>query len=106
MPEQTTLDKLKLTLGSSALGKDALLQLILDDAREDILSWTNRKELPTVLESTLRQVAVIRFNMMGVEGQTSHSEGGVSRAFGDLPDSIKATLNQHRLAKLVTYHEA
>lgn len=100
---QTQLEKLKIQLGiKDSVGGDSL-QLILDDVRDDILAWTNRATLPVTLESTQRQIAVIRYNMQGVEGQTSHSEGGISRSFDDLPPSIQKTITQYRLLKAARY---
>ncbi|WP_044737055.1 phage head-tail connector protein [Geobacillus kaustophilus] len=97
------LEKLKRMLGISDNSQDDLLQLLLDDAKADLLSWTNRIDLPSGLEPTQRQIAVIRYNMQGVEGQKSHSEGGVSRSFDELPESIRATISQYRLLKVVRY---
>ncbi|MCG7406777.1 phage head-tail connector protein [Paenibacillus sp. ACRRX] len=97
----TQIEKLKLMLDITNNSQDGKLQLLLDDVASDILTWTNRKILPVALESTQRQLAIIRFNMQGVEGQTSHNEGGVSRSFDDLPPSIKQPIIQHRLAKVV-----
>ncbi|MEC1177622.1 phage head-tail connector protein [Metasolibacillus meyeri] len=100
---QTQLDKLKMTLGISDDTKDAELGLILDDVQDDILTWTNRTELPKMLESTVRQIAVIRYNMQGIEGQTSHAEGGISRSFDSLTQSIQNTIIQYRLLKAARY---
>lgn len=99
------LEKLKTMLGISAddTSQDAALQLLLDDVASDLLAWTNRTTLPAALEPTQRQIAVIRYNMQGVEGQKSHSEGGISRSFDELPESIRATIAQYRLLKVVRY---
>lgn len=100
----TQLEKLKLQLGITDNSQDDALDLLLDDAESDILTYTNRTELPTALESTQRQLAIIRYNKEGVEGQTAHSEGGISRTWDDdIPSDIKATLNQYRLAKVTKY---
>lgn len=99
----TTLDKLKLQLGIKDNSQDNLLTLLLDDVQVDLLAWTNRETLPVALESTQRQIAIIRYNMMGVEGQTSHSVGGISRTFDELPPSVRQSIGQHRLAKVVRY---
>ncbi|MEK5038979.1 phage head-tail connector protein [Sporosarcina sp. FSL K6-3457] len=99
----TPLVKLKLQLGIKDSEQDGLLQLSLDDIEADILTWTNRTKLPRSLESIQRQIAVIQYNKQGIEGQTSHSEGGISRSFEDLPQSIQNAINQKRLAKLVRY---
>lgn len=101
MPEEQ-LAKLKRSLGIAAdnIDKDVDLTDMLDDAKSDLLTWTNRVELPVELLSTQRQIVVIRYNMLGIEGQTTHSVGGISRSFEDLPDSIKATIASRRISKL------
>ena len=99
----TQLEKFKLTLGFKNNLKDDDLTLILEDATTDVLIWTNRKELPAQLESVVRQIATIRYNMQGIEGQNSHSEGGISRSFDELPGSIQKTLTQFRLLKAARY---
>jgi hypothetical protein len=98
-----TIDKLKIQLEISDDSKDSILGLLLDDVEIDLLTWTNRSELPAVLEPSQRQIAVIRYNMLGIEGQTSHSEGGVSRSFEELPGSVRKTISQYRKAKVVQY---
>lgn len=100
---QTQLDKFKVSLGIKDDSKDDELNLILEDTKDDVLVWANRKELPTALNSVVRQIAVIRYNMQGIEGQTSHSEGGISRSFDDLPQSIQSTIIQYRLLKVARY---
>lgn len=96
---QTQLEKLKITLGVTGELKDSELNLLLEDAEDDVINWTNRKILPVQLQSVVRQIATIRYNMLGIEGQNSHSEGGVSRSFDELPASIQNTLAQSRLLK-------
>jgi hypothetical protein len=102
----TTLEKLKIRLEIKDNSKDDLLNLLLEEVEEDLLSWTNRGSLPKGLETTQRQLAIIRYNMQGIEGQSSHSEGGVSRSFDDLPQSIKKTISQFVKAKVLRYGKA
>ena len=99
------LEKLKLQLGIKIDddSEDELLTLMLEDAVQDVLTWTNRIELPAALESVIRQVVVIRYNKQGAEGQSSHSEGGISRSFEDLPKGLQQSILQKRLVRLVTY---
>lgn len=99
----TTLEKLKLQLGIKDDSQDGLLALLLDDVQIDLLAWTNRKELPAGLEPVQRQVAIIRYNMQGVEGQIAHSEGGVSRTFEQLPAPLKDSIARYRLLKVASY---
>lgn len=97
------LKKLRIQIGIKDSGQDELLELMLDDIEADILTWTNRTTMPPTLESIQRQIAVIHYNKQGVEGQASHSEGGISRSFEDLPQSVQNAINQKRLAKLARY---
>lgn len=97
------LEKLKIRLGIKDVSQDDLLASLLEDAESDILTQTNRTTLPSSLESVQRQIAVIHYNKQGIEGQSSHSEGGISRSFEDLPQSLQRTINQARLAKLARY---
>lgn len=100
---QTQLDKVKISLGIKDELQDEEILLLVEDAENDVLIWTNRTTLPTALLSVVRQIAIIRYNMQGIEGQTSHSEGGVSRSFDELPQSVTSTLVQFRLLKAARY---
>lgn len=101
-PVATSLESLLIALGLSE-DTNGSLQLLLDDVESDLLSWTNRRTLPPGLESTKRQIAIMRYNKQGIEGETSHSEGGVSRSFEDLPESVKMTIGTYRLLKVTRY---
>lgn len=100
-----TLTKLKIMLGIAAddTSQDAELQLLLDDVEMDLLTWTNRTAIPLGLESIQRQIAVMRYNKQGAEGETARSEGGISRSFEDLPGSIQSGISQFRKLKVATY---
>lgn len=72
-------------------------------AYSDVLGYTNRDALIGNMESSVYDMAVIRLNMMGNEGETSRSEGGVSQSFDTgIPQAIKSTLNRYRIAKVRT----
>ncbi|QJC53059.1 hypothetical protein HGI30_16750 [Paenibacillus albicereus] len=94
---QDTIDKLLLVLPGAS---SPLLSMMAEDAELDLLSWTSRTALPPALESTLRQLVVMRYNKMGIEGQTAHSEGGVSRAFADLPSDLQQTVGRWRRVRV------
>lgn len=80
--------------------RDALLQ----DARDLILSYTGQPEIPAPLIGAQVQLAIISYNRMGIEGESGHSEGGVSRTMELLPEDIRQQLNRYRLAKVVSAH--
>lgn len=76
---------------------DALAEALLEDARDAILAYTERTELPAVLVGAQVQLAVVYYNRMGAEGETSHSEGGVSRGMESLPADIEAQIRPYKL---------
>ena len=78
---------------------DALLADLLDEAAAFLRAYTRRGELPPALEDAQVRVAAILFNRMGMEGESGHSEGGVSRTADALPEDLARWLNGWRLAK-------
>ena len=80
------LRKLKILTGES---DDALLSLLLSDAEEHVLAYTNRTHIIPQLEKPVRDLALIAYNRMGTEGETGRSEGGGSYSF----DTVKKCLS-------------
>lgn len=93
----TEVEKLKKLTGES---DEELLSLLLEDAQEFILSYTNRTELPPALQKTVRDLTVIALNRMGTEGESGRSEGGESYSFDNAPKHIYDLLNQYRLVRV------
>lgn len=93
----TDVEKLKKLTGES---DGELLSLLLEDAKDFVLSYTNRVELPLALQKTVRDLAVIALNRMGTEGESSRSEGGESYSFEDAPKQIYDVLNKYRLVRI------
>ncbi len=81
--------------------EEAKLQLEL--AESDILRETNRTHIPSSLLSAQIDIAVIRINRMGNEGETGRSQGGISVTFDLLPDYIIKTVRSQRLAGVGGY---
>lgn len=81
------------------------LEALLADAEGMILAWTGRRSLPQALETAQVQLAVVLYNREGTEGQTAHSEGGVSRTMAGMPEEIRRQLAPYRLARVVNAHE-
>ena len=92
----TQIEKFKIKLGISDNSQDDLLNLYLDDAKETILGLTNLSSIPDKLLSTQVELALIYYNKQGIEGQTSHSEGGISRNFEDMPKSMLKKIKASR----------
>ena len=78
-----------------------LLRDLMRDAVDFVLSYTGRTDLPQQLEGTCVKLAAIEYNRMGMEGETSHSEGSVSRSVEAVPADIRAALNPWALARTV-----
>lgn len=93
----TEVEKLKKLTGES---DEDLLSLLLSDAEEFVLNYTNRTKLPDVLKQPVRDLAVIALNRMGTEGENSRSEAGASYNFNDAPKQIYDVLNRYRLARV------
>ena len=66
-----------------------------------LLAYTGRMTLPGALETALVQLAVVLYNRQGIEGQTAHSEGGVSRSMEGIPQEILRQAAPYRLARIV-----
>lgn len=78
---------------------EPLLEILLEDARETVLSYTNRKNMIPQLKKPVRDLALVAYNRRGTEGEKSRSEGGESYSFDDTPKQIYDILNRYRLAR-------
>lgn len=90
----------RLEIGDQA--QDELLCDMLADANALILSFTNRAEMPPALERAQCALAAALYNRLGMEGERSRSEGGVSMTVDTLPGDIVAQLLPYRLIRTVS----
>lgn len=98
----TQLEKLKIRIGIKDTSQDELLNMLLEDAESEILDFCNRDILLPKMEGLQRELAIIYYNRIGSEGESSRSEGGVSVSYStDVPESIKNRLIAFRRLKLV-----
>lgn len=96
------LEKLIIRLGITGNIHDDLLTQLLEDAQGEILDYCNRNKMPVKAEPLQRELAVIYFNRLGSEGESSRSEGGISVSYStEIPENIKSRLNAFRLLKAV-----
>ena len=93
----TQTEELKKLTGES---DEELLSILLKMSEETILTLTNRTTLPHSLITTQTKLAVIAYNRLGTEGETSRSEGGISSAFSDMPADILKSIKSKRLGKV------
>lgn len=83
---------------------EPVLESFIALAEQDILNYTNRTELPENLEMLSVQMAVVKYNRRGTEGESNRTEGVMSRTFvDDYPKEIKDQLNAAR--KVRAYRE-
>lgn len=92
MSEAEKLNKIKIMSGET---DEDILRVFLDVAGKKIIAKaypysSEVTEVPTKYELLQCEIAVYLLNKRGAEGQTSHSENGISRQYenGDVPESM------------------
>lgn len=96
------LDRLMRRIPDAGAGDRAILSDILEDAGRTICAYTLRDAVPESLEAAQIQLAVVMFNRMGMEGETIHDEGGVSRRAESMPEDILRQLRPWRRVRTVS----
>ncbi len=92
-------EKLKVRLNEE---DTELLEQLLEDAETEILDYCNRDVLLPHMLGLQRELAIIYYNRLGSEGESSRSEGGVSVSYStDIPENIKRRLSSYRRLKAV-----
>ncbi len=77
--------------------KDFMLIQLLEDAERSILDYTNRTTIIPEIKPIQRDLALIYYNRIGLEGIASQSQGGISiQVYDGLPKEIKSRLNRYR----------
>lgn len=80
---------------------DELLTELLLEAEELCKGYTNRDKLPEACKTAVVRTAVALYNRMGMEGESSHHEGGVVIAVEKIPGDVTEMLAPYRLARTV-----
>lgn len=78
-----------------------LLRDLLETAEGVICAYTGRKHVPDALRAAQLEIACMLYNRMGMEGESAHSEGGLSYSAESLPELLRRQLNPFRLARTV-----
>ena len=84
-----------------AVNQEALLDDLLTAAGGMICAYTGRGSVPDALAHLQVEIAAMQYKRMGMEGETAHAEGSVSRSCESLPEWVRAQLNPWRLARTV-----
>ena len=89
------LTNLKLYLGITDTSEDTLLSFLLNVAGQKILDRLypfddTQTSVPSRYQIKQVEIAQFLYNKRGAEGETSHSENGVSRTYenADIPESL------------------
>lgn len=92
------LNSLRTLLGLESDGEDALLRVLLAQAEQEALAVTGRNELPEGLRGAVVDLAVMRYNRRGTEGEAMRTEGGVTAHMEALPEDIRRQFRRYMLA--------
>lgn len=93
----TDLEMLKKITGES---DEELLSILLQMAEEKVLALTNRSKMIYPLRPSVRDWANVAYNRLGMEGETSRNEGGISSAFAEIPKDIEQAIKRYRLGRV------
>ncbi|MBE5801696.1 MAG: hypothetical protein E7319_05340 [Clostridiales bacterium] len=95
------LEVLKRRLATTDDSQDALLTDLLTDAEQYVMAYTGRMQVPANLFGVVVELAAMHYARLGMQGESSHSEGGVTIGVDSLPGDLKAALDRYRLARVV-----
>lgn len=87
------IERLLILLGNPPECDRELVETCLSMAQDAVLDYIQRDELPKAAESVVIKLAVIYYNRLGNEGESSRTEGGISQSFiTDIPKDIQRQL--------------
>lgn len=93
--------RLRLQLGGDGSRDDLLLSL-LEEAESMVCSYLNRQTMPPACKKALVRLAVALYNRIGMEGASSHNEGGVSVTVDPMPEDVRVMLRPYRIVRTVS----
>lgn len=83
---------------------DEILTQVIQDAAEYACVYTNRATVPDDLIYTVGDLAIVKVNRLGTEGDASRSEAGESYSFEQAPAHVFSLLNKKRIARVGGYN--
>lgn len=101
MTDNEKLAAFKARAGLTGATQDSLIGQYIKDAEYFILGVTGQPTIPAALEGAQLDIAVGAWGKRGAEGESSHSEGGVSVTYDALPPALQALLRGFTLARVV-----
>lgn len=81
---------------------DATREILLNCVAEEIKNYCNIDEVPEELIGLQVEMAIRKYNRMGNEGETTRTQGGISRTFTDegITDADKRRMYKFRKMRL------
>lgn len=101
MTDNEKLVLFKARTGITDATQNELISQYIKDAEYFILGVTGQASVPTALEGAQIDIAVSAWGKRGAEGESSHSEGGVSVTYESLSPALQALLRAYTLARVV-----
>ena len=90
------IERLLILLGNPPECDRETIETCLSMAQDAVLDYIGRDSIPKGAESITIKLAVIYYNRLGNEGESSRSEGGISQSFcTDIPEDIKRQLQNY-----------
>lgn len=102
MTDSEKLVRAKQKLGLVTTADDALIAAYIQDAGYFLLSVTGQATVPAALEGAQVDLAVSAYSKRGAEGESAHSEGGISATYESLSPALQALIRSQTLARVVT----
>ena len=88
-------------LGGGTPPDAGLIDALLAQADGLIRGYLFRDAVPEGLDAARAMLALILYNRMGVEGESSRKEGDVNSIFETMPEAVRLTLRPWRMARAV-----
>lgn len=80
---------------------DALLDALLEGAHETLCALTNRGTLPACMAGLKVRLALVRYNLMGLEGEKERREGSMAVKTEDIPSALLREILSRRIARVM-----
>ena len=95
----TLVDRLKALLPGESPEENLCIAL-LDSAKDTLLNLTNRTVLPEGMQGLQLRLAVVRYNLLGMEGETGRREGSISVQVEHIPTDMLREIKAWRLGRI------
>ena len=93
------LEKIKILLGISDTSKDELITVLIEQAIDEAINFTNNNDI-NELKTAVQAMVVYNYNRLGTEGLNSETFSGNNYSYSaDYPESILRQLRAQRVLR-------